>query len=35
MTTMPGWRPAMEGHTPYFATAAEPRSPSRRRPRKT
>lgn len=27
MSTMPGWRPAMEGHTPYFATAAEPRFP--------
>ncbi len=24
---MPGWRPAMEGHTPFFACAAEPRFP--------
>ena len=24
---MPGWRPAMEGRTPYFACAAEPRFP--------
>lgn len=25
--SMPGWRPAMEGYTPYFATTAEPRFP--------